>query len=217
LKLATQPPAIARALSRCRDRYAALEERGLKRAWWLPLFLLLMPAHAPAADLYRLTSDNTRITFTVRLLGLTLLSAHFGEFSGDLVPDRRVPPSRVDVSIRTASLTCENPRWNEQLLSPVWFDAQHYPQISYHSEQVRFDSARGGTVSGQLTLHGQTHAFELTVKQWLCTNQSGAADTCSFDAEGRIRRSDFGLPHGILEGGDEVIIEIRGEAVRPAT
>jgi len=189
----------------------------LKRAWWLPLLLLLMPAHAPAADLYRLTSDNTRITFTVRLLGLTLLSAHFNEFSGDLVPEQRVPPSRVDVTISTASLTCDNPRWNEQLLSPVWFDAQHYPQISYHSEAVRFDAERGGTVTGRLTLHGHTHAFELTVKRWLCTNQPGAADTCSFDAEGRIRRSDFGLPHGILEGGDEVIIEIRGEAVRPAT
>jgi polyisoprenoid-binding protein YceI len=137
--------------------------------------------------------------------------------SGDLVPERRTPPSRVDVTIRTASLTCESPRWNAQLLSPVWFDAQQYPQISYHSEQVRFDSEGGGTVSGQLTLHGHTHPFELTVKRWLCTNQSGTADTCSFDAEGRIRRSDFGLPYGILQGGDEVIIEIRGEAVRPAT
>ena len=38
----------------------------MKRAWWLTLLLLLMPAHAPAADLYRLTSDNTRITVTLR-------------------------------------------------------------------------------------------------------------------------------------------------------
>lgn len=189
----------------------------MKRAWWLPLSLLATPVHAPAADLYRLTSDNTRITFSVRILGLTLLSAHFDDLSGDLVPERRTPPSRVDVTIKTASLTCESARWNAQLLSPVWFDAQHYPQISYHSEQVSFDGEGGGSVSGQLTLHGHTHPFDLAVKRWLCTNQSGAADTCSFDAEGRIHRSDYGLPHGILEGGDEVIIDIRGEAVRPAT
>lgn len=189
----------------------------MKRTLWLPLSLLAMPAHAPAADLYRLTSDNTRITFSVRILGVTLLSAHFDELSGDLVPERRTPPSRVDVTIQTASLICESVRWNAQLLSPEWFDAQHYPQISYHSDQVRVDGEGVGMVSGQLTLHGHTHAFDLAVRRWLCTNQPGTADTCSFEAEGRIRRSDYGLPHGILQGGDEVIIDIRGEAVRPAT
>jgi polyisoprenoid-binding protein YceI len=195
----------------------AFEDHCLKRALWLPFFLLAMSARVPAADLYRLTSDNTRITFAVRILGMTWMSAYFNDLSGDLVPERRALASRVDVTIQTASLTCESARWNERLLSPVWFDAQHYPQIIYHSEEVRFDSDGGARVSGQLTLHGQTHAFELTVNRWLCSNQSGAADTCSFDAEGRIRRSDFGLPHGIMEGGDEVIIAIRGDAVRATT
>jgi len=189
----------------------------LKRAIWLLLFWALRPAMVPAADLYRLTSDNTRISFAVRTLGLTWVSARFNELSGELVPARRAQPSRVDVTIRTASLTCASPRWNARLLSPVWFDAQQYPQIAYHSERIRFDGEGGGTVTGRLTLHGQTHAFEMTVNRWDCANRPGTGDTCSFDAEGRIRRSDFGLPHGILEGGDEVLIDIRGDAIRAAT
>jgi polyisoprenoid-binding protein YceI len=172
---------------------------------------------APAADLYRLTSDNTRITLAVRTLGFTWLSARFNDLSGELVPEGRARPSRVDVTISTASLICESPQWNARLISPVWFDAQQYPQIVYHSERIRFDGEGGGTVSGRLTLHGQTHAFELKVNRWDCANQPGAVDTCSFDAEGRIRRSDFGLPHGILEGGDEVVIDIRGDAIKAAT
>jgi polyisoprenoid-binding protein YceI len=184
---------------------------------WVLLSLGLTPALAPAADIYRITSDNTRITFTVRTLGLTWLSAHFNSLSGELVPERRAQASRVDVAISTASLTCESARWNARLLSPAWFDAQQYPQIDYHSERVRFDGSGGGVVSGRLTLHGQTHAFELTINRWDCSNEPGAADTCSFDAEGRIRRSDYGLPHGILEGGDEVLIEIRGDAIRAST
>jgi polyisoprenoid-binding protein YceI len=184
---------------------------------WLLLSLGLTPAVAPAADLYRLSSDNTRISFAVRTLGLTWISAHFSDLSGELVPERRGQPSRVDVTISTASLTCESPHWNARLLSPVWFDAQQYPQIVYHSERIRFDGGSAGTVSGRLTLHGQTHVLELSVSRWDCANQPGAADTCSFDAEGRIRRSDFGLPHGILEAGDEVIIDIRGDAIKAAT
>jgi polyisoprenoid-binding protein YceI len=184
---------------------------------WLLLLLGLTSVAAPAADLYVLSSDNTRITFSVRTLGLTWMSAHFSDLSGELVPANRAQPSRVDVTISTASLTCESPRWNARLLSPIWFDARQYPQIVYHSERVRFEGERGGMVSGELTLHGQTHPFDLTVNRWDCANRAGAADTCSFDAEGRIRRSDYGLPHGILEGGDEVVIDIRGDAIRAAT
>jgi polyisoprenoid-binding protein YceI len=189
----------------------------LKRAICLLLSLGLMPALAPAADLYRLTSHNTQITLAVRTLGLTWVSARFNDLAGELVPDRRAQPSRVDVTISTASLICENPRWNARLLSPIWFDAKQYPQIVYHSERIRFNGEGGGTVSGQLTLHGQTHGLELTVRRWDCGDQPGAADTCSFAAEGRIRRSDFGLPHGILEAGDEVVIDIRGDAIKAAT
>jgi polyisoprenoid-binding protein YceI len=189
------------------------------RAIWLLLSLGAMPLPAPvlAADLYRLSSDNTRIYFSVRTLGLTWLSAHFNDLSGELVPAGRAQPSRVDVLISTASLTCESARWNARLLSPVWFDARQFPQIAYHSGMVRFDGQGGGTVSGLLTLHGQTHPFDLSVSRWDCASRPGAADTCSFDAEGRIRRSDFGLPHGIFEGGDEVVIDIRGDAIRAAT
>lgn len=187
----------------------------MKRVILLLLFLGAVPV--PAADLYRLTSDNTRVTLAVRVLGLTLLSARFNDLSGELVPDRRVQPSRVDVTINTASLTCESARWNARLLSPIWFDAQQYPQIVYHSELVRFDGGAAATVRGHLTLHGQTHPFDLTVHRWDCSSQTGMADSCSFDAEGSIRRSDYGLPHGVLEGGDEVEIDIRGDAVRAAT
>jgi len=170
-----------------------------------------------AADVYRLTGDNTRITISVRTFGLTWLSARFNDLSGELVPERRVQPSRVDVTIDTASLSCDSPRWRARLLSPAWFDAQQYPRISYHSARVVFGRDGGGTVSGRLTLHGQTHPLDLTVNRWDCANRPGAADTCSFDAEGSIRRSEYGLPHGILEAGDEVVIDIRGDAIRAAT
>jgi YceI-like domain/Protein of unknown function (DUF1097) len=47
---------------------------------------------------------------------------------------RQPSASRVDVTVLTASLACENPRWNARLLSEEWFDAQRYPQITYHND-----------------------------------------------------------------------------------
>jgi polyisoprenoid-binding protein YceI len=187
----------------------------LKSALCLLLALFVSPS--PAAELYRLGSDNTQIIMVVRILGVTLISARFYELSGELVPVRRASPSRVDVTVETASLVCENARWNARLLSSVWFDAQHYPQIIFHSERVELDAPGGPLVSGRLTLHGQTRAFELSVSRWVCAEHPNGADACSFDAEGHLRRSDYGLPHGILEGGDDVQIQIRGTAVPAPT
>src|ERR1039457_1544379 len=47
---------------------------------------------------------------------------------------RQPSASRVDVTVLTASLACENPRWNARLLSEEWFDAQRYPQMTYHND-----------------------------------------------------------------------------------
>lgn len=183
----------------------------------LCLLPVLLATPAATAELYHLSGDNTQISIAVRILGLTLLSARFEELSGELVPALHASPGRLEVTVRTASLVCESARWNARLLSPQWFDAQRYPQIVFRSDRVEDDGSGGTVVSGHLTLHGQTRSFDLTVNRWLCGAQPGPSGSCSFEAEGRIRRSDYGLPHGVLEGGDEVEIRIRGAGVRPAT
>lgn len=164
---------------------------------------------AQAAELYRLDSANTRVSVNVRLFGLPWVSAHFDELSGDFIPDRQTAASRVDVTVRTASLDCENSWWNAKLLSTEWFDAPRYPQITYHSDHIRYDDHGGAVVSGQLTLHGVTRSVELIINRWDCSNAVGADDACSFDAHTRIKRSNYGLPHHFW-GGDEVDIFIRG-------
>jgi polyisoprenoid-binding protein YceI len=176
--------------------------------FWLlvPLFAL----RAQGAELYRLDSANTRVSVDVRLFGLPWVSAHFEDLSGDFVPDGRTQPSRVDVTVRTASLECDNSWWNARLLSAEWFDAQRYPRIIYHSDRIEFDARGGAVVTGQLTLHGVTRKVELIVNRWTCSNGVGADDTCSFDAHTRIKRSEYGLPHGFWDGGDVVDIHIHG-------
>ena len=181
--------------------------RTAARGLWLLVLLITLRVHG--AELYRLDSANTRVSVNVRLFGLPWVSAHFAELSGDFVPDRRTVASRVDVTVRTDSLDCENSWWNVRLLSNEWFDAPRYPQITYHSDRIRYDEHGGAIVSGQLTLHGVTRSVDLTVTQWDCSNGAGADDTCSFDAHTRIKRSDYGLPHHFWDG-DEVDINIHG-------
>jgi len=186
--------------------------------------VLLLCGSVQAADLYRLDSANTRVWLDVRIFGVPWVTARFENLSGELAPGRRgvsgedrSAEGRVDVTIQTASLKCDSSRWNARLLSPSWFDADRYPQIVYRSDRIEFDAAGGAIVSGRLTLHGQTRSLTLLVNRWACTNRPGSADRCSFDAYGRLRRSDYGLPHGLFEGGDDVEISIEGVDAAPLT
>jgi len=184
----------------------------MRSAVWLLLPLVVLQAQA--AELYRLDSANTRVSFGVRVLGVSWFSAQFAILSGEFVRDRRAAASHLEVTVRTDSLACDNPWWKARLLSPVWFDAKRYPLISLHADKVRFDDDGGATLEGQLSLHGHTRSVVLIVSRWICTDRSLTGESCSFDAHTRIKRSDYGLPHGFWEGGDEVDIAIRGAAVR---
>jgi len=55
-------------------------------------------------------------------------------------------------------------------------------------------------------LHGVTRPIVLNVSLLKCPS----AGHCQFAAHGRIKRSEYGLPHGFWTGGDQVDISISG-------
>jgi len=158
-----------------------------------------------AAETYRLDAGNTQVSFAVHHLGIQWVTARFSDISGEFVIDPRGSASRVDVSVGIASLECSESRWNERLRSPEWLDVQHYPRMTYHSMSIEL-ADQHATAHGELTLHGVTRPMLLTVSVLQCTS----AGTCQFVAHGRIRRSEYGLPHGFWTGGDQVDISISG-------
>jgi polyisoprenoid-binding protein YceI len=178
---------------------------GLTRGLQQWLLVLLVVCRSEATESYRLDSTNTRVGFTVQHFGFQWINARFGDMSGEFVLDRTGPASQVDVSVAIASLDCPDPRWRERLRSAEWLDAQRFPQMTFHSTRIELDDQRG-VASGNLTLHGVTRPVVLTVTLLNCA----AGSPCRFAAHGRIRRSEFGLPHGLLLGGDQVDISISG-------
>lgn len=165
---------------------------------------MLTALRLEAAQTYRLDSSNTQVSFAVHRLGIQWVTARFSDISGQFVVSAAA--SRVDVTVGMASLECDEPHWNERLRSADWLDVQRYPQMTYHSSRIEVDQQRG-IASGELTLHGVTRPVVLNVSLLDCSSSPGH---CQFAAHGRIRRSEYGLPHGFWTGGDQVDISISG-------
>jgi polyisoprenoid-binding protein YceI len=184
----------------------------MRSASWLLLSLTLQ--HTQAVDIYRLDTLNTRISFNITYFGALWVSARFPDLAGEFVLDRHGAASRVDVSVQTASVDCHDWYWNGRLRSPDWLDVQRYPRMSFHSEHVEFVGDDRALASGELSLHGVTRRVDLEISQLSCPAAGGAADSCSFVARARLKRSDYGLAHGLWTGGNQVDIAISGVGVR---
>jgi polyisoprenoid-binding protein YceI len=184
----------------------------MRSASWLLVSLSLL--RMQTADVYRLDTVNTRISFNIQHFGVLWVSARFPDFSGAFVLDHRGSTSRVDVSVQMASVDCNDPRWNGRLRSPDWLDVQRYPQMIFHSNHVEFAGDGGAVASGELTLHGVTRTVGLQISGLSCSQAAGSGDSCSFVARARIKRSDYGIAHGFWIGGDLVDIVISGVGVR---
>jgi polyisoprenoid-binding protein YceI len=187
----------------------------MRSATWLLLSLSLV--RAQAADMYALDPVNTRISFNIRYFGTPWVSTRFPDFGGEFVLDRYGAASRVDVSVQMASVDCHDSYWNGRLRSPDWLDVQRYPQMSFHSDHIEFRDGDRALASGDLSLHGITHRVELEISQLSCPGPgaaSAAGDSCSFVAHARVKRSDYGLAHGLWMGGNQVDIAISGVGLR---
>jgi polyisoprenoid-binding protein YceI len=180
----------------------------------LGLLLLLTLTRVSAADVYDLDAGATRVGFDIERFGMRWVTAHFRQFQGDFVFDRAGSASRVDVTVQTESIDCGDSRWNPHLRSPEWLDVEQYPLMTYRSRHVEFQGADRAEASGELTLHGITHPVVLAVTQLQCPDDPQSTRVCSFVAQARVKRSDYGLPHGFWIGGDQVDITITGVGMR---
>lgn len=178
------------------------------------MWLLLGLMSARAADIYSLDPGATRVGFAIERFGLHWVSAHFRQFDGDFEFDRQGSASRVEVAVQTQSIDCGDSHWNPRLRSPEWLDVQRFPLMTYRSRRIEFQGDDRAVASGELTLHGVTHPIVLSVERLDCPAQSIAGPVCRFVAQARVKRSDYGLPHGFWTGGDEVEISIDGVGTR---
>src|SRR5581483_830623 len=167
----------------------------------LSILAVLESLRAETADRYRLDSANTRVAFEVQRFGIRWVTAHFREVSGELVLDRSERSSVVDVKVGIGSVDCSDPHWNERLKSTEWLDAGRYPWMTFRAADIELADGRA-TARGQLTLHGITRPVTLNVTFADCK----AGNACEFDGHARVKRSEFGLPHGFWTGGDQVEI-----------
>lgn len=189
----------------------------------LSAMLLAVPASAQGvstdatlapAGAYEVDKAHARISWEISHFGVSTYIGWFTGFDVALKFDPNAPErSTLNVSIDPKSVHTLDPKFDEEIASPKFFDATKYPEITFASTSIEKSSDTSGKITGDLTFHGVTKPVVLDVT-FHGGMQSPMKNTyvLGFKGTTTIKRSEFGVTEYIEFGlGDDVTITIEGE------
>ena len=162
---------------------------------------------------------HTQVEFTAKHLGMMKVRGNFLEVNatGFIDPDHP-EASSVDVTIQTASIRTHNPQRDNDLRSSNFLETDKYPTITFKSTKIEPAGQDHYTLTGDLTIKGNTRPVTLSVVKYGEFNDPMMGHRIGYSAEGQINRKDFGLTFNMMLDGkfivsDEIQILIEGEFV----
>ena len=174
--------------------------------------LITLAVPALAAENYKVDPVHSFIVFKVNHLGVSNAWGRFNDPQGTVVWDDNDPSKgRVEVSVQTAKVDTGNPKRDQHLKSPDFFNAAQFPTLTFKSKSITKKGDGEFEVAGDLTVHGVTKPVTVTVKK------IGEADTqmghrAGWETTFTVKRSDFGvnfMPDGL---SDEITVILGLEA-----
>lgn len=173
------------------------------------------PSFAFAAS-YEVDSSHSSAGFSVKHLMVSNVRGEFGKVTGTVnVDDKDISKSTVEATIDVSTINTREPKRDEHLKSPDFFDVAKYPTITFKSTSVKQAGEGKLEVVGNLTMHGVTKPVTLAVEgpakeskdPWGNIKTGATATT-------KLNRKEFGLgwnkalETGGVVVGDEVAVTI---------
>jgi polyisoprenoid-binding protein YceI len=144
-------------------------------------------------------------SFYVRHFGLTWMRGGFDSFDLTLVASESGDLS-IAGSAPVDQIAFTNDQLKGHLMSPDFFDAELHPSISFESSDVNLAADGSATVSGSLTMRGQTKPITLTGTWSGPLEGMGGEQRIGLQLEGTLDRYDYGISwKAQLAGGADVV------------
>src|ERR1051325_5713271 len=148
-----------------------------------------LPAAAQGQK-YSITPQNSKIEFSAsQVTGKH--NGSFGDFSGQVDYAGSPENSHVNITIKTDSITADDPDLTKHLKTPDFFDVAKFPEATFVSTAIKPGGENGAThtVTGNLTMHNVTKSitFPATI--------NGTPDAATVESNFSINRKDFGITY----------------------
>ena len=170
---------------------------------------------ALAADSYTLDPGHTFPRFEISHFGFSTHHGQFNKTAGKIVLDRAAKTGSIEITVQTASIGTGDPKLEEHLRSPDFFNVEKFPTMVFRSKAVRFNGDVPVSAEGELTLLGVTKPLTLTISRVVCAQHPFyKKEDCGADVTATLKRSEFGMTKYVPAVGDEVKLRIQVESLK---
>jgi polyisoprenoid-binding protein YceI len=185
-------------------------------------FLVIGTSASAFGSDWDIDAGHSHVGFAVRHMMVSTVHGTFDKYTGSLaVDDADIAKSKAHFEIDASSINTDNPKRDEHLRSPDFFDVAHYPKIVFDSTRVDKRGAGELTVLGNLTIRNVTKPVTFSVSGLTGeVKDPWGGIRRGASAQAKINRKDFGLTwNKALEAGgvvvgDEVTIELEVELTK---
>ena len=175
---------------------------------------LSLPA-AAATSTWQIDPAHSAAQFAVRHLAISTVRGAFTKVNGTIqLDDKDITKSTVDVTIDVNSVDTRVSDRDKDLKSDHFFDADHFPTITFKSKRVEQVAPGKLKVTGDLTIRGTSKEVVLEVDgPTAAVKDPWGNQRVGVNASSKIIRQDFGITYGPGMIGDEISITIDAEMI----
>lgn len=163
---------------------------------------------------------HSSVEFHVKHMMIATVKGRFTAFEGTLEAGEK--GAQASGTVQVASIDTHEPKRDEHLRSPDFFDVAAYPEIRFQSSRIEPGQGESFRIVGDLTIKGINRAVELAATVQGAGRDPWGNERIALEARGEIDRKDFGLTwNQVLESGgflvgDKVKILVDVSAVKAA-
>ena len=155
--------------------------------------------------------SHSRVEFSVKHLGIATVRGAFREFGGTLEIGDDITSAKAYGTVSVASVDTNEPQRDEHLRSADFFDAEHYPELTFASKEIRPVDEDVFEIVGDITIRGTTREIVLTAELQGTEQDPWGNERVGLEITGQLKRGDYGMTFNQALGSGNVLV---GEKVK---
>ncbi len=164
---------------------------------------------------YTIDPTHSFVEFKTKHLGYSWLSGRFNTLKGTMEYDssKGEGDQKISLEIDTASIDTNHAERDKHLRSSDFLDVAKFPTATFVSTGYK-GGENGGTLSGDLTLHGVTKNISFEVKKIGEGDDPWGGYRAGFEGSYELTRKDFNMGYNLGPAAETVILDLWIEAIR---
>jgi polyisoprenoid-binding protein YceI len=169
---------------------------------------------------YNVDPTHSNVGFEVRHMGIATVRGKFGTFQGAIDASGDAP--KLEGSVDVSTIDTGEANRDGHLKGAEFFDAEQFPQITFHGTTTEAGADGTVTLKGEITIKGITKPIELTGELAENGEDPWGNERIGLELTSAIDRRDFDLswnqtlPNGNLLVANEVKLLVGVSAVKSA-